>query len=169
MTHEVPKPEQDHSPIPGMFNVEAMSDEHITLTYRSMFDTWQATCKPEEAQPEWESLGRVIESLALDVRNLGARDPVRVRGFVQKLIASGNAAERNLAAETVGSLVGFDYAYTRDALIYLEAHGSTGLDDQSWVSESAYFKMRELRDEQLTPEQVADFNVRLDMHGLPLL
>ena len=169
MTHEVPTPEQERPLIPGMFNVEAMSDEHIAITYRALFDAWGATGTSEVDADEFDAFRVVPESLALDVRNLAVRDPMRVRSLVQKLIATPNAADRNLAAETVESLLDFDYAYTRDALIYLDAHGSDGLDDNSWVTESARFRLWELRDSRLTPEQVADFNVRLDMRGLPLL
>jgi hypothetical protein len=119
MAGEVPRPEREWQPRTGLFNVDAMSEDEIVILYRSL------ALLVEQVQDESgdeDTVGNEMwEVLAADVRGLVARDPERVKNLVHRCTMSHKAVDREFAAYTAASLIDYDYSFTRDALVFLEA------------------------------------------------
>ena len=164
MTHETPQPERERQPESGLFNVDSMTDEQIKLMGRSIDATARSLREAEGGSDD--AYDRMWEALAADVRNLAERDPERVKNLIDEAARGSDPADRELAAATAPGLLDYDYGFTREALVYLFADEDRMAEA---ASETARSEMRKLAEGRLTPEQVADYNSRLNFLGLPEL
>jgi len=168
MNHELPRPETSHTPEVRLFNVDAMSDEQIIVTYRGYWTVANHLGNEDTDDFDQMDIGDGLnEQVAAEVRDLASRDPERVKQLVTRTTASQEDSDQDLAANAAPALLNYDYAFTRDTLISItmgEAYercvsrGISSSDSGSgYASETALGLMRELMRDRLTPEQIADF------------
>ncbi|MFI2116337.1 hypothetical protein ACH489_17865 [Streptomyces rubiginosohelvolus] len=157
-------PELGHQALEGLFDVEKMSDDQIVMMVRSL-GAMAATLRDEAAEND-AVCDSLFDGLAADVRNLACRNPERVKRFLGELARSENRYDRELAVTTAGSLIDYDYLFTREVMLHIhidslkhQIHGDSVFD----VSIEA---LASLVRNRLTPEQTADFNARLSFEGL---
>ncbi|WP_406176086.1 hypothetical protein [Streptomyces sp. NBC_00996] len=151
------QPEREVEPRVGLFNIEAMSDEQVTLMARSLA-AMSDTLGEIDTQ---NACNAMLEGLGADVRSLAQRNPERVKGLVETTMRSDCPSDQELAAYAVAGLIDHDYSFTREALVYLYCD-----TQDSYASEAAYNAICKLANERLTAEQRADFNACLTSQGV---
>lgn len=164
MTGEIPQPERYVRPEARAFNVGAMSDEEITIIFRALDHLGDKPFGPDGPDHEISISDSLWEKLADDVRDLAARDPERVKGMVQGWATSEHAVDREFAASTTRSLIRYDYAFTRDTLVNLFVSEERLIGGISLL-EAAMWSIENLMRDELTPEQIADFNASITAQG----
>jgi hypothetical protein len=174
MRHEAPPPERYRTPEGGLFNVAAMTDEEVfevNAALREHFDYLDENYFDPAVGAERHQEGHnLTDRFTADIRGLAAFNPERVRGIVAKCMQSGIGSAHLMAVETAGSLIGFDYAFARDTLIdlYDGTHPTGGYFDDR-ASEEALFTISRLMRDNLTPQQIDDFNALIvSRGGVPL-
>lgn len=98
MTGEIPRPERVGPPVERLFNVDALNDDELVVIYRSIKAA--ADVAAEEGIEKAELGDNLCDRLALDVSDLAARDPERVKGLVNRCIMSNIRADQEFAVTT---------------------------------------------------------------------
>lgn len=147
------------------FNVERLSDEEIISLHRALYEV---SGSDRKADSLWDDL-------TTDVRALASQSPDRVKNLVRRCsYPTGYSidVDQSFAAYVTPGLAQEDYTFTRDMLISLIAGNAHQRNLGGCACELAENQLRLLMRDQLTPEQVADFNARLapiyDPELLPL-
>lgn len=155
---EIPTASPELGPEVRLFNVDALSDDEIVVLFRGI--SAAANEGYDEAELPFDQMHTgdgLLDRLARDMRDLASRDPERVKGLVDRCARSGVVADEDLAASTVSALLPYNYEFTRDTLAFLHANAADGT-----VGESVFLEIHRLIDNELTPEQVADFDAHVD-------
>lgn len=150
MAHEGPQFEQDRLRETQVFKVETLSDHQILLLYRGL----STVGIPDDAADK--ALDGLYRQLIADVQGLGSRDPGRLKNLVDHCEQSYNGYDQELGAEVAPGLMEYDYEFVRDTLVSLAA---------SEAMDATRFVISDLMRDRLTPDQIADFNTRLAVHG----
>jgi hypothetical protein len=167
MSHEGPAhQETEHTPEVRLFNVDAMSDDQIVALYRGLTGAMESeipgTFDSDAAGKDdrrGDAAVQLLEQLDADLSGLAGRDPERVKNLAEQCASSDRTADQELALGAAISLVHYDYPFTRDTLLALHLRGS----DIS--GEGAFVAIPRLMRDELTPDQVADFNAHLGASG----
>jgi hypothetical protein len=174
MAAEIPQPERERNPEATLFNVDAMTDEQITVLRRGLNELSEAISQAENSNERNDEIGvsdNLWERLADEVGGLVERDPERVRGMVQRLALSRYTDDRAFAGHVAPHLLDHDYEFTRDVLVFL-ANGETMPNDLITSAGSEEYDMDAIQRiavlmrDRLTPEQSADFNSRITSEGV---
>lgn len=171
MSPEIMQPEHYRPPEAELFNVGAMSDDQIVAVYRGLitaFDTQDSQGLDKRQQGgEVHDVHNVtaglLDQLEASVSALTTADPERVKGLVSDCLQSEIEADHELALGVVSSLVHYDYAFTRDSLIFMQSQRHIA----SQITEGAFLMVPRLMRDHLSSDQIADFNATLEGHGLP--
>lgn len=134
-----------------------MSDDQIVMLYRGL--TGVLDFGELGGLRHHEVVGGMLDQLRAGLGGLTSRDPERMRNLVEQCRQSEHTADQELASDVVPTLVHYDYAFTRDTLI------SLWFDGAEFASEGAYLKIPDLMRDELTPDQIADFNMYIQARG----
>jgi hypothetical protein len=156
---DLSSPEREQTPKPRLFNVDEMSDVQIIVTNRAI--GFGAYWNPDEIEADGFEAMTVADELhdylAEAVRGLATRDPERVKQLAQRCLNSKNQDDLMFAAKFIEGLIEYDYAFTRDSLIWLLVSDEPNYaDHDGWVD--AKDALERLANERLTPEQIDDFS-----------
>ena len=154
MMHEIPRPEIIHEPEARLFNVDAMSDDQIIVLARGLTGVLDSE-EVGGGRRHGDTAVGMLTQLETDLSGLASRDPERVRGLVEQCMQSDMGADHELALGVAPSLAGYDYEFTRDTMISLLIDGLGGADEEAILAIPRFMR------DQLTPDQVADFNAHL--------
>jgi hypothetical protein len=156
------------------FNVDAMSDEEIIVLHRGLWAVAERGNEDTDAFDQMQVGDGLHEQVAAEVCDLASRDPERVKQLVARTMSSQEDHDQVLAAKAVPGLLSYDYVFTRDTLMSLSSAGELGqrnrehTDGMVFAPETAEDEIgRFIRDDRLTPEQVADFQAHateIDSH-----
>ncbi|MEU3198799.1 hypothetical protein [Streptomyces sp. NPDC006996] len=171
MSGEIPQqPEIEKTPESRLFDVDAMSNEQITVLWRSLAGTAYQLC---EAQSQDQSASEALDvcdglwqSLVREMHSFALCNPEQAKDLIERSFRSLESLDREFAARVAPSLIDFDYKFTRDVMVYLNVSSNHlgGLAGGTW-SEIAWDCTSVLMRDRLTPEQINDFNAHLTAHG----
>lgn len=167
MTHEQQspaQPEREYQERPGLFNLEAMTDDEITELGCALDDAYWAGYPDGGVNPAYDALNGCFR---LSVRSLASTQPQRIKGLIERWTQASNAAQREHAVYTVEAFLEDDFPFVRDTLIFIETDWPTPFERSSVCGEQAFVKLRELASERFTPEQWADTQARLEVMERP--
>src|SRR5579859_1577099 len=114
MAGEVSPPERDSAPESHLFNVDMMNDDQIVVLGRGLWALEEAEYQDDDSLDSLTIGESMHEQLTREVRELALRDPERIKALVQRLEASSEDSDQEIAARAVPELVSFDYELTRD-------------------------------------------------------
>lgn len=156
MNHEAAYPETSHTPEAQLFNVDAMSNEQIVVLYRGLYGIFVNETGEDEENSS--TANDMLDQLEHELRELTTRDPERTKQLVADCMQSDRESDEDIASSVVRSLVHYDYTFTRDTLIAF-------LTDERLGPEGAIISVPRLMRDDLTPDQIDDFNAHLQARG----